>query len=336
MSTVHARPTVQKECLVPYADLPLDQLRHRTTTAVAPADLAAFWDSTLADARSSASGPSFEQVRPGLRLVDTYDVTFSGFAGDPVKGWLHVPAGASDVPIVVRYQGYGGGRGLAHNVEPFVLAGFAALVMDTRGQGSDWGPGDTPDPHGTGPSYPGFVTRGIESRDTYYYRRLYTDAVLAVDAAKAAPGVDATRIVAAGGSQGGALAIAATSLNPSVGGMLCDVPFLQDVPRGASVAGLGVYAEVNSYLNAHPDREQQTWETLAYVDGTLLAPRITVPSLFSVALMDVICPPSTVFAAYNAAAGPKSIEIYPYSDHVGAWTTHQVAKQIEWLNDHWS
>ena len=63
--------------------------------------------------------------------------------------------------------------------------------MDTRGQGGQYGSGgDTPDPVGSGPAAPGFVTRGILDPATYYYRRVLTDAVRAVDAARALPGVD--------------------------------------------------------------------------------------------------------------------------------------------------
>ena len=48
------------------------------------------------------------------------------------------------------------------------------------------------------------------------------------------------------------------------------------------------------------------------------------------ALMDDICPPSTVYAAYNAYAGPKEIVEYPYNEHEGGGELHQVAK-VDWL-----
>ena len=95
----------------------------------------------------------------GLSLVDTYDVTFPGFGGQPVRAWFHVPTGTSaPLATVVRYIGYGGGRGLPHEVSPWVLAGYACLTVDTRGQGSSWSVGDTPDPVGAGPAHPGFLT----------------------------------------------------------------------------------------------------------------------------------------------------------------------------------
>ena len=35
----------------------------------------------------------------------------------------------------------------------------------------------------------------------------------------------------------------------------------------------------------------------------------------SVGLMDEVCPPSTVFAAYNEITADKDIIVYPYSGH---------------------
>ena len=52
----------------------------------------------------------------------------------------------------------------------------------------------------------------------------------------------------------------------------------------------------------------------------------TASALFSVALRDDVCPPSTVFAAFNAYAGPKEIEIYDFNEHEGGGPFHQRAQ----------
>jgi cephalosporin-C deacetylase len=57
-----------------------------------------------------------------------------------------------------------------------------------------------------------------------------------------------------------------------------------------------------------------------------MAARATASGLFSVALRDPICPPSTVFAAYNAYAGPKRIEVYDFNEHEGGGAFHQRAQ----------
>jgi cephalosporin-C deacetylase len=62
----------------------------------------------------------------------------------------------------------------------------------------------------------------------------------------------------------------------------------------------------------------------------VLAERATAPALFSVALMDQTCPPSTVFAAYNAYGGPKELTVYEYNDHEGG-EGFQRGRQLEWL-----
>jgi cephalosporin-C deacetylase len=66
--------------------------------------------------------------------------------------------------------------------------------------------------------------------------------------------------------------------------------------------------------------------TLAYFDGIHFAARASSPTLFSVALMDEICPPSTVFAAYNHYAGLKQINVWPYNGHEGGETFQNIEK----------
>ncbi|MFP7834165.1 acetylxylan esterase [Marisediminicola sp. LYQ134] len=314
-------------------DLPLAELRDYRPVIAEPENLDAFWADTLAEARGFDLDAVFERVESGVTLVDTYDVTFSGFGGHRIKGWLHVPAGTvGPLPVVVEFLGYSGGRGLAHERMSFALSGYAHLVMDTRGQGWGWTTGHTPDPTadaGLG-GIPGVMTRGILDESTYYYRRLYTDAVRAIDAARASSLVDPSRVVVAGTSQGGGLAIAAAALGDDVAGALVDVPFLCHFERAVTLTDSNPYNEVVQYLRRHRDHVERVYRTLSYVDGAALASRATAPTLFSVALMDQTCAPSTVFAAYNRWAGAKSIDVYPFNDHEGGQEFHHLAK-TRWL-----
>ncbi|MFE5074860.1 acetylxylan esterase [Streptomyces halstedii] len=310
-------------------DLPLDELRGYRSRSVEPEDFDAFWSATLDEARTHELDARFERrADSGLSTVEVHDVTFAGFGGHPVKGWFVIPAGITEpVPLVVEYIGYGGGRGLPHSHLLWASAGLAHFVMDTRGQGSGWAPGDTADPEGSGPSLPGFMTRGIEDPSTYYYRRVITDAVRAVEAARSHPLADASRTASFGASQGGGLALAVGGLVPGLAAVVPDVPFLCDFPRATRLTDRMPYREIGDYLKTHRGRSERVDRTLAYFDGVHFAARGRAPALFSAALEDQTCPPSTVFAAFNAYAHPvKEIEVYDFNDHEGGGPFQQAVQ----------
>ncbi|EFL03745.1 MULTISPECIES: acetylxylan esterase [Streptomyces] len=304
---------------MPLMDMPLEELRAYLPAREEPADFDAFWRETLAEARRHDRAPEFTPYDACLTEIDVFDVRFPGFAGDPVAGWLLVPAHATTpLPCVVGFLGYGGGRGFPHEWLSWPAAGYAHLVMDTRGQGGSLQPGATGDPHGSaGASSPGMVTRGIEDPHAYYYRRVFTDAVRAVDAARAHPAVDPARVVVAGGSQGGGIALAAAALARDVRAALVNQPSLTHYRRALDVVEGNAYREIWTYLRTHREAGERVFRTLSYFDGVNFAARATAPALFSVALMDDICPPSTVFAAHNHWAGPKEIRVWPWNRHEG-------------------
>ncbi|EFG64435.1 acetyl xylan esterase [Streptomyces sp. SPB074] len=157
-------------------DFSVDKLPGYRSASVEPEDFDAFWTRTLTETRAHPLDARFERVDVPLTTVEVYDASFSGFGGDRIRGWLVLPAGTAEpLPVVVEYLGYGGGRGLPHTHLLTASAGYAHFVMDTRGQGAGWGGGDTVDPGGSGPAVPGYMTRGIDDPDTYYYRRVFTE-----------------------------------------------------------------------------------------------------------------------------------------------------------------
>jgi cephalosporin-C deacetylase len=116
--------------------------------------------------------------------------------------------------------------------------------MDTRGQGSVWSTGDTGDDGQAGPAHSGFMTRGILNREDYYYRRLTTDAVRAVDAARTRRQVDPARVSIVGYSQGGGLALAVAGLVPDLAATAALVPFLCDISRAIHITDQQPYSDV--------------------------------------------------------------------------------------------
>ncbi|MCF6468724.1 acetylxylan esterase [Nonomuraea sp. MG754425] len=316
-------------------DLPLDQLEQYRPALPEPADLDAFWAKTLAGTDGPDPAPTAEPVANGLATIDTFDVTFAGFGGHPVRGWLHLPVTRTGpLPAVVEYLGYGSGRGVPHEKRLWACAGYAHLVMDSRGQGADT---PDPDPASGDVAAPGFLTRGVLDPERYYYRRLYTDAVRAVAAVRAHPAVDPSRVAVTGTSQGGGIALAVAGLVPDLLAVLPDVPFLCHFPRAATFTDQPPYSEITRYVKLHRGHADTVLRTLSYFDGATLARRATAPALFSVGLMDRICPPSTVYAAFNhygarhdLPAADKQISVYAFNDHEGGGFEHEAVK-LTWL-----
>ncbi|OLT20553.1 acetylxylan esterase [Ornithinimicrobium sp. CNJ-824] len=320
-----------------HTDLPLEQLRTYRPEVPEPEDFDEFWAVTLAQARA-AGGEAEEEVTcvpadTPVTALRVEDVTFPGFDGEPVLAWFVAPPSDGPLPCVVEFLGYGGGRGLPQERLAWAAAGYAHLVMDTRGQGSTWGSGGgTPDPHGSGPAYPGVMTRGISSPHDYYYRRLVTDAVRAVDHVLTRDDVDPDRVAVVGTSQGGGMALAVGALHDRVAAVVADVPFLCHLERAVTITDAAPYAEITAYLAVHRGMREQVFRTLSYVDGVVMARRITAPTMVSVALMDQTCPPSTVFAAANAIPEPPTVEVYPFNDHEGG-AQEQWVRSVRWLGE---
>jgi Acetyl esterase (deacetylase) len=152
------------------------------------------------------------------------------------------------------------------------------------------------------------------------------DAFMAVETISQLEQIDSQTIILSGASQGGGIALAVSALSSKVMALLCDVPFLCHYKRAVQITDSMPYAEITRYCKTHIDKIQTVFRTLSYFDGVNFAARAKCPALFSVGLMDDICPPSTVFAAYNYYAGEKDIRIYPYNNHEGGGSFHTLEK----------
>lgn len=303
-----------------YFDLPLDQLRSFRPDREEPEDFDRFWVETLQEARRVPIGAEFRPVETLLTEIDTLEVVFHGFAGQPIKGWLQLPHHRpGPLPCVIEYLGYGYGRSTPERWLNWACAGYAHFVMDTRGQGGWVHPGDTPDMAEINPHFMGWLTQGLDDPRNHFYRRLFVDAVRAVEAARSHPRVDPERIAVAGISQGGGIALAAAALVPDVRAGLFELPFLCAFRRASQLASSGPYLELVTYLKTYDRQVDRAFRTLAYFDGVNMAARGRATARFTVGLMDTVCPPSTGFAACNHYAGEKTIDIYEYLDHDDRW-----------------
>ncbi len=135
------------------------------------------------------------------------------------------------------------------------------------------------------------------------------------------PEVDAARVGATGGSQGGGLTLACASLEPRIkrAAPLLPVPVRLQARLGDG-PGVSAYEEIRTYFRQFDpthEREDEIFTKLGYIDNQFLTPRIKAEVLMFTGLMDTVCPPSTQFAAYNRIKSKKDVVIYPDHGHEG-------------------
>jgi cephalosporin-C deacetylase len=113
-----------------------------------------------------------------------------------------------------------------------------------------------------------------------------------------------------------------------------DVPFLCHYKRATEIVDTDPYHEISQYCLVHRDKIETVFKTLAYFDGMNFSARAKADALFSAGMMDTICPPSTVFAAYNHYAGKKEIRLWEYNNHEGGGT-FQTIEKLKFLKALW-
>ncbi len=310
---------------MPFFDFPPEQLEVYRPPLTQEPDFNDFWQKSLVESSQQPLNAELNPVDYSVKGVKVYRVYYNGFNEARICGWYLVPSSSNPLPALALYHGYGGNKGQICDHLAWALQGFALLAIDIRGQS-----GESTDPNlypsGGGP---GCMTKGIRDPHEYFYRSVYLDCVRALDFLSSRPEVDPQRIGITGGSQGGGLTLAVAALDSRPRIAMADVPFLCHFRRAVEICGAGPYLELVDYFKRWPHHIETAFRTLSYFDVMNLAPQVQCPTLVSVALMDQICPPSTVYAVYNHLRCPKELKVYPYNGHEGGGSI-QTEERIAW------
>ena len=304
---------------MPLVDMPLERLYSYEGRTPRPADFDAYWDKALAEL--DAHDPQIELVLHPLKshFAECFDLWFTGIGGARVYAkYLRPKAATAPHPALVEFHGYSGHSADWIGKLAYVSQGYSFAALDCRGQG-----GKSEDVGGAkGNTLRGHIIRGLaDGPEKLYYRNVFLDTALLARIVMGFDEVDASRVGALGGSQGGGLTLACAALTPTLKKAAPTFPFLCDYKRVWEMdLAKGAYEELSTFFrNFDPRHEQEElwWERLGYIDNQHLAPRIRAEILLPMGLMDTICPPSTQFAAYNKITSKKNLVIYPDFGHEG-------------------
>ena len=300
-------------------DMPYEQLVTYQGRNPRPVDFEAYWDRALQEMR--AVDPQVELVPAEFQVpfADCLDLYFTGVGNARVHAKLLRPRDVRRPhPAVLMFHGYSGQSGNWTDKLGYAAMGFTVAALDCRGQG-----GLSEDVGGVvGNTLRGHLIRGLDGPcEKMLFREIFLDTAQLADIVMGMPDVDASRVGATGGSQGGGLTLACASLVPEIARVAPTFPFLTDYRRVWELdLDVKAYEELREYFRKFDplhEREDETFLKLGYIDVQNLAKRIKAKILLGCGLIDDVCPPSTQFAAYNKITSEKEMVIYPDFGHEG-------------------
>ena len=149
-------------------------------------------------------------------------------------------------PAVLFFHGYSGNSGEWSDKLAYVSQGYSVAALDVRGQG-----GLSEDPGGVkGNTLRGHIIRGLDDApEKLFFRQVYLDCAQLARIVMAMPEVDAKRVGATGGSQGGGLTLACAALEPGIKRAAPVFPFLCDYQRVWEMdLAVAAYEELKTYF----------------------------------------------------------------------------------------
>jgi len=302
-------------------------------TQVNPEDFDEFWAAGLAElAKVPMEARRTLLPERCTSKVDVYQVSFrtAGHDGAQVYGILCVPKGEGPFPAVLKVPGagirpYGGGIELAERGVITLEIGIHGIPVNL--------PKEVYDQLGTGAQHwLGYPLFQLDSRENYYYRRVYLGCVRANDYLVSLPEFDGKNLLVMGGSQGGQLSIVTAALDPRVKALSAYYPAYCDVTGYLHGRAGGWPHMMRANEDGSPSLHATgpKLQTTSYYDVVNFARRLKVPGHYSWGYNDIICPPTSMYAAYNVITAPKKLLLALETGHVMP-LPEQLAIEAAWI-----
>lgn len=282
-------------------------------SAPRPDDFDAFWKAKIDQLNAIPANPKLEPVDSGKPDVEYFKVTLDNINGSHVYGQLARPSKEGKYPALLLVQ-YAGVYPLPKdNVVRRATQGWLALNIMAHDLPFDQ-PADFYKKASEGP-LKDYMAIGCDDRDKSYFLRMYLGCYRAAEYLSTRPDWDGKTLVVIGTSQGGQQSIITAGLHPRITAMLANVPAGCDAtgPQIGRAAGFPYWHNYAKWKN----NEKGIMGTAPYFDAVNFAQNVKCPSMVSMGLIDVTCPPTGVLAACNEFKGPCQKLILVNSDHHG-------------------
>src|ERR1035437_5653465 len=324
--------TPAKTMLQEVAGAGIDPLQIKPSLPV-PRDFDAFWSAQKKELAAVPINAKLTRMQAPHAEVECFDLQ-ADCMGAPVSGYFARPTAAkpSSLPIILTVHGAGVRSASLSGPAGWAKEGFLALDINAHGI-----PNGKPDrfyAELADGELKDYRAKGRDSRDTVYFRGMFLRLARGSDFLRAQPEWDRRTLTVSGSSQGGAQAIVAAGLDSRVTFFAAAVPALCD-HSGAVVGRISGWPKlVPTDADGKPDAK--VLEAARYYDAMNFATRARAAGIVTVGFIDTTCPPTSVYAAYNALKGRKEIFNDPPSVHMvspgaGAAMHNAILRHVEAL-----
>jgi cephalosporin-C deacetylase len=301
----------EKETATAIGGAGVDPLQIKPSLPV-PEDFDAFWTAQKKKLAAVPMNARLTPVKSSKGGVDCFDLKADS-VGAPVSGYFARPLDAKpkSLPIMLTVHGAGVSSSSLGGTASWAKKGFLALDLNAHGI-----------PNGEPEKYyadlfvgelKNYYLRGRESRETIYFLGMFLRLVRAFDFLTAQPEWDGRTVIVHGSSQGGAQSLVAAGLDSRVTFFAAGVPAMCDHTGGAVGRISGWPKLVPNGPDGKPDAN--VLQVARYFDAMNFATRTHAAGIVTVGFIDGVCPPTSVYAAYNALIGKKEIFNDPPSPH---------------------
>jgi len=282
-------------------------------TQTQPADFDAFWQSGK-DALAKIPLEPRLTLLPELCTgdVNVYHVNFRtiGESWAPparVYGIYCEPKAPGKYPAILKVPGagvrpYSGDPGLAARGAIVLEIGIHGIPVNLAKE--------VYDALGGGPLLH-YWTFNLDDRNRYYYRRVYLSCVRSNDFLASREMWNGRDLLVMGASQGGQLSIVTAALDPRVTALAATHPAGCDWTGYLHGRAGGWPHPLKPNDDGSPSMHHTPAKmaTMQYFDTVNFARRVKVPGHYIWGYNDEVCPPTSMYAAYNSITAPKQLQL---------------------------
>lgn len=315
----------------------------------APSDLYSWWEGEIRSMRKHRPKVTCVPAEVPDKYRDSgvrcWHVSITMHEGPNVEAYVAMPVKAAkrSLPIIVKTHGATAINSKSTRSNLNVACKYAAkgaIAADINALGIlDNEPQAYYDSLARGP-LKGYNKRPLTDRKGMYFRLMFLRLERLLDYLCAFKEWDRTRVMAHGGSQGGAQALFLAGVDKRLSHCVAMVPAMTDF--GGTLAGRAA-AWPMPYAAPGVAASDKGQDILRYYDTALLVNRFKGKLYLEAGFIDTTCPSTCIYATYNNAvsASEKTIMPYVYRRHCcvdppynAHWKSTVVAARDKFLEDY--